>query len=164
MIQRRARTIVAGALIGAGLLLPACSRRGEEFPPAFVVPPSEMKPSGYRVQWESFRFPRRVARASKVYARVRFGNAGSEVWHGSVHCARYFVPSGAPLSAGRDPAPRLLLKRPVAPGQSVTLERFPVETPDQSGDYVLVFDLVNEEVAWFSDRGARRLVIPVRVD
>lgn len=142
----------------------ACRRRTGDFPPAFAVPPSEMKAAGYRVSWGEHGFPASVPRSRKVRARVTFVNAGTEIWRGSVHCAHYFVPAGAPLSQGRDPARRLLLQRPVAPGQSVTLERFEVETPAQPGDYVLVFDLVNEMVAWFSDRGAPRLAIPVRVE
>jgi len=146
----------------AALLLAAACRRGD--PPAFRVPNSEMKPSGYRVAWTAHEFPERVARSSRVLGRVAFRNSGTETWRGSVHCVRYFVPAAAPLGQGRDPAPRLLLKRPVAPGQTVVLERFAVQTPDQPGDYVLVFDLVNEFVAWFSDRGADRLRIPVRVE
>ena len=141
-----------------------CDRRERDAPPPFTVPASEMKESGYRVSWGIPVFPSSVPRGAKVRARVVFRNAGTEIWHGSVHCARYFVPAGAPLAQGRDPAPRLLLQRPVAPGQSVTLERFVVEAPAEPGDFVLVFDLVNEGVAWFSDRGAARLTIPVRVE
>jgi hypothetical protein len=147
-------------LLAAG----ACRRRSGDDPPAFEVPSSEMTAAGYRVAWGEHGFPASVSRAQRVRARVTFVNAGSEIWRGSVHFARYFVPAGAPLSQGRDAAPRILLKRPVAPGQSVTLERFEVEAPAQPGDYVLVFDLVNEMVAWFSDRGSPRLEVPVRVE
>ena len=123
-----------------------------------------MAASGYRVAWGESSFPARVPRSAAVRARVSFRNAGTEIWPGSVRCAAYFVPEGAPMAQGRDPAPRLLLQRPVAPGQSVTLDRFLVTAPPQPGEYRLVFDLVNEMVAWFSDRGASRLVVPVRVE
>ena len=149
------------AILAPGL---ACGRRGKEPPRAFTVPPSAMKDSGYRVAWADSWFPPSVPRGAKVRARVVFRNAGSEIWHGSVHCVHYFVPAGASLSQGRDPAPRLLLQRPVSPGQTVKLERFVVQAPAAPGSYLLVFDLVNEEVAWFSDRGAGRLTLPVRVE
>ena len=159
MIGRRSFRLAA-VLIGLGA--GACRDRRD--PPPFVVPPAAMKDSGYRVSWEGHAFPAAVPAAARVRARVVFRNAGTEVWSGSVHAALYFVREGSPLAEGRDAARRLLLQRPVAPGQTVTLERFEVETPAQSGPYRLVFDLVNENVAWFSDRGAPRLTIPVRVE
>lgn len=153
--------VLLGAVIGA-----ACGgKRGPGGDPApFAVPSSEIEPSGYRVAWGEHWFPARITHGSAVRGRVTLVNAGTEIWHGSVRCAHYFVPAGEPLVEGRDAALRLLFKRPVAPRQTVTLERFVVRAPDRPGDYVLVFDLVNEMVAWFSDRGADRLVVPVRVD
>lgn len=153
----------ARALVPLLLACVSCGG-GRDFPPAFQAPSAEMKPSGYRVAWGEHWFPARVPRSAGVRARVSFRNTGTEVWPGNVHCVAYFVPEGAPISQGRDPAPRLRLQRPVAPGQSVTLERFMVSAPARPGDYRLVFDLVNEMVAWFSDRGASRLVVPVRVE
>jgi len=146
------------------LALAAGSCRNRRDPPPFLVPPAAMKDSGYRVVWQGHTFPADVPAAARVRARIVFRNAGTEIWSGSVHAVRYFVREGASASEGRDGAPRLLLQRPVAPGQTVTLERFEVETPKESGRYLLVFDLVNENVAWFSDRGAPRLTIPVRVE
>jgi hypothetical protein len=54
------------------------------------------------------------------------------------------------------------LSAPLPPGGSATL-RLPVRAPASPGDYRLQVDLVEEGVAWFEDRGAERLVIPVRV-
>jgi hypothetical protein len=157
------RPIAAAFLLGlAAVSGGGC--RGRRDPAPFVVPPPEMRESGYRVAWQSRDFPPSVAASSKTMARIVFRNSGTEIWHGSVHAARYFVPEGAPLKEGRDDAPRLTLRRPVAPGQTVTLERFEVAAPARPGRYRLVFDLVNEGVAWFSDRGAPPCAIPVRVD
>jgi len=158
MSRRIAAALLAGFAVSGG----GC--RGRRDPPPFVVPPAEMRDSGYRVEWQSREFPSSVAASSKTMARVVFRNSGTEIWHGSVHPVRYFVPEGAPLKEGRDDAPRLALRRPVAPGQTVTLERFEVAAPARPGRYRLVFDLVNEGVAWFSDRGASPCSIPVRVD
>ena len=159
MIRRRSARLAA---VLFGLAAGAC--RGRRDPPPFDVPPAAMKDSGYRVVWQGHTFPAAVPAAARVRARVVFRNAGTEVWSGSVHAVFYFIREGSPPAEGRDAARRLLLQRPVSPGQTVTLERFEVETPTESGSYRLVFDLVNENVAWFSDRGAPRSTIPVRVE
>ena len=156
----KGRAVALAAIVLAGTA--ACRRRSDPVP--FVVPSPAMPDSGYRVSWEGHAFPPNVAASSKTMARVVFRNAGTAVWRGSVHAVRYFVPEGAPLKEGRDAAPRLRLERPVAPGQAVTLERFEVQAPSAPGRYFLVFDLVNENVAWFSDRGAPPLPVPVRVE
>jgi hypothetical protein len=39
-----------------------------------------------------------------------------------------------------------------------------VVAPAAPGDYALQFDLVQENVAWFEDRGAHRFLVPVRVE
>jgi hypothetical protein len=46
----------------------------------------------------------------------------------------------------------------------VVLDRFEVRAPETPGRYLLVFDLVNEGQSWFSDKGADRLAIPVRIE
>jgi hypothetical protein len=143
------------------LAAPGCGRRN---PPAFAIPANEMNATGYRVRWENAEIPPNVARAGRVYGRVRFVNAGTEIWHGWIHCAYYFVRADASPERGREAATRLAFQRPVAPGQEVVLERFAISTPTQPGDYFLVFDLINEFVAWFSDRGAERLRVAVRVE
>jgi len=148
--MKSGRSFWASALAVASVLSVSCSR-GRDYPPPFLVPSAQLKPSGYRVRWMSYEFPSRVARSSRILARVTFQNVGSDVWNGSVLFVRSFVASGASLSSSRGFAPRLSLKRPVAPGQSVTLERFMIETPAEPGDYTLVFELVNENVAWFSN-------------
>ena len=52
--------------------------------------------------------------------------------------------------------------RPVAPGDSAAIT-VAVTAPAEPGSYRLQLDLVQEMVAWFEDKGAPRLVIPVRV-
>ena len=44
------------------------------------------------------------------------------------------------------------------------LDRVEVRTPQDPGRYVLTFELVNELVSWFSDRGGAVLSVPVSVD
>ncbi|MEW6154011.1 MAG: class I SAM-dependent methyltransferase [Actinomycetota bacterium] len=57
---------------------------------------------------------------------------------------------------------RETLPRDLAPDQTVKVE-LAVEAPRVPGRYQLVLDLVQEDVAWFSDRGSPPLSVPVTV-
>jgi len=59
---------------------------------------------------------------------------------------------------GRGPLPG-----PVGPGEAVEVDLV-VWTPARPGPYVLELDLVQEEVAWFADRGSRALRLPIRLE
>ena len=48
---------------------------------------------------------------------------------------------------------RTLLPRDVAPGETVEVV-FEIATPRAAGSYLLEFDAVREQIAWFSARGA----------
>lgn len=145
-------------------LCPACGKTPLEYPPALEPPKAALPPSAYRVRWVEHDFPARARRSSTLRGRLGFVNAGDGIWTGWVQCAYYFVPAGQKATQEGRVAPRLSLKRPVAPGQRVTFDWLTLATPERAGDYSLVFDLVNETVAWFSDRGGERLVIPIRIE
>ena len=52
--------------------------------------------------------------------------------------------------------------RPIQPGETVQLEvRIP--SPAKAGSYVLEFDLVSEDITWFSQVGLQPVRIPIRV-
>lgn len=57
---------------------------------------------------------------------------------------------------------RTYLPRPLAPGESATLELY-VETPVAPGRYRLAIEMVEEGVAWFAADGIAPLVLPVEV-
>jgi hypothetical protein len=48
---------------------------------------------------------------------------------------------------------RAKLPRDIEPGDSVEIEMQTV-APDETGDYIIEFDLVAEHVAWFEDFGS----------
>ena len=58
---------------------------------------------------------------------------------------------------------RVDLPRDVRPGDQVVLQTA-LPTIDARGDYLVVFDLVVEELTWFSDRGSTPAVLSIRVD
>jgi hypothetical protein len=58
---------------------------------------------------------------------------------------------------------RLDLPWPLRPGESATLP-VDVDVPAAPGQYRLQIELVQEFVAWFEERGADRLLVPVTVE
>jgi SAM-dependent methyltransferase len=57
---------------------------------------------------------------------------------------------------------RVPLPKDLAPGEDVVLE-LKTTVRQRHGDYFLELDMVQEEVAWFAERGSRTIRIPVRV-
>jgi hypothetical protein len=58
---------------------------------------------------------------------------------------------------------RTSLPYDVKPGEEVTLNAS-VKTPDKPGEYILEFDMVQERVSWFKDKGSKTLKIDMKVD
>jgi hypothetical protein len=57
---------------------------------------------------------------------------------------------------------RTALPKDLAPGESVVLNAL-VQTPPSAGNFTLRLTMVKEDVAWFDERGARTLDLPVTV-
>jgi hypothetical protein len=57
---------------------------------------------------------------------------------------------------------RTQLPSDLNPGESLTLKAA-IQAPDKAGEYVLHMTLVQEGVAWFSDRGGGQVSLPVSV-
>jgi hypothetical protein len=157
------------------------ARRTSSSPPTPVPLPD----SAYKVEWRSVGWHKMgwpymhwVATGvleglhprERVLALVTVRNAGDRAW---------------PDAAAADPArsglyavrlayrwrraagwgnyeERADLREPLAAGQTAAVW-IPVIAPAEPGDYQLEFDLVQERIAWFADKGADRLVLPARV-
>jgi len=92
---------------------------------------------------------------------VRVTNTGQMTWTagGVFHLAYHWYDTrGRKLEDGR----RTLLPRDIGPGETVVL-RAELQAPPGEGRYVLAWDMVQERVAWFSDRGVTPAAVPVRV-
>jgi len=57
---------------------------------------------------------------------------------------------------------RTVLPHDIQPGETVTLNA-QVQAPDREGNFTLQVTMVKEHVAWFENRGAQPLDIPVEV-
>jgi hypothetical protein len=58
---------------------------------------------------------------------------------------------------------RTVLPHMLRPGERIRLPA-PVRSPKEPGDYILQWDMVIPQVAWFSRQGWRGPEIPVRVE
>lgn len=119
----------------------------------------------YAVAWGRIDAPERVPAGGTFTVRTRVRNASRETWPADpptrVDLSYHWEDAG-----GREVIRnglRTLLDGPVAPGARVNLEQT-VEAPPEPGRYVLVLDLVYEEIAWFSLRNGgdvRRISVEV---
>ncbi len=129
--------------------------------------------AAFKVTWQGHTMPATVRAGSTTQVQVTFTNASAEVWPNRlvdptqsnptnpVRLGNAWYAAGAPLS--NKPLGRTDLSAALQPGQTVTLT-VPITAPKEPGRYTLVFSLVQELVAWFDDKGATRLEIPVTVN
>lgn len=143
--------------------------RPARVPMTATAPPA----SFYRVAWEGVEMPLRRPAGTTVRALVSFRNAGDGLWPdpflagperggaGAVRLAYRWWRRDADSILTRYDV-RTDLPWPLRPGESLTL---PVEVllPQEPGEYRLQIELVHEHFAWFGQRGADPLLVPVSV-
>ncbi len=158
------------------------ARRTASAPPA----PAPLPDSAFRVEWQrvvwgkmGWPYGHWVATGileglqprERVLALVTLRNAGDHTWPDAAAAdpARSGIYAVRLAYRWRRPAgwgsyeERADLREPLAAGQAATIW-IPVIAPAEPGDYQLQFDLVQERIAWFADKGAARLLLPARVD
>ncbi len=113
--------------------------------------------------------PTTMVAASDVSLRVRVQNASPEPWPSDpalaprerVHLSYHWrSPAAEPLPLP-EPA-RITLSRTLRPGDAEIVS-CRLRTPDAAGQYLLELDLVEENVAWFSEKGSKPLRVQVVV-
>lgn len=164
------------------IVVAGCGRREGPAPfdarikPGSTAPKANALPaSAIRVTWVSSNMPTAVSAGSTTPVTVTFTNAGDQAWpdnasaNPSLKDGSYAVrlgymwsrPSDAGSEPDRHPA-RANLPASLQPGETVSLA-INVVAPQEPGDYLVDFDLVQELVFWFSGRGGDTLTVPVRV-
>jgi hypothetical protein len=143
-----------------------------------AVPPRAVAtaaPGMYRVSWLGVEAPRRWQTGKPTVLLVTLRNDGTETWpdaqladperRSGARAVRlgYRWRDDSGEKVVREDGTRADLPWPLDPGESVTL-RLRVTAPEQAGRYQLQLDLVHEMVAWFENRGARRLSLLVKVE
>jgi hypothetical protein len=177
----RATSVVMIAVLAAVAASCRCGRPAPEqaYIPVPVnpsPPPRPVRPlpdQAFHVEWVGHDVPDVMKAGASVQVTVTVKNVSSLPWpdpdstsyeppqYGAVRLAYRWWPASSttPSAWGR----RADLKRLLRPGQTATLA-LPVIAPAIPEDYRLQFDLVQEMAAFFQDKGAARLMVPVRVD
>jgi hypothetical protein len=115
----------------------------------------------YRVSWEIGEHPTVVTAGGETTARIAFKNTSPCPWPPAVHLGYHWRPLEAGLPAVFDGG-RALPNRRIAPGDGVELEVV-LKAPQASGSYILEYDLVFENVEWFSTRAGAMARLSVTV-
>lgn len=172
-IDTNRRTPRSGARLGATLLgallaigLGACNKTG-------TPSGSPMADSAFQVGWLSADVPAQMKPGEVVNVKVKVRNISDQVWPDpktaepsatgayAVRLAWRWRTSDE-MTTGEGTTNRTDLTEPLGPGREATLA-IDVTAPKQPGEYKLQFDLVQEMVAFFEDRGAKVEVVPVNV-
>ena len=131
--------------------VPESFKRGEELPP-----------QAWRAELALIGDLPQVAPGTSTKVSVRVRNTSPEAWPASayVHLAdRWRRDDGAIVDGTNGWA---AIGEHVDPGGEAELHLH-VVPPGPSGDYVLILDLVQDQIGWFGDRGSTPLEFPVVV-
>ena len=124
---------------------------------------------GFKAQLTVQNPPAKLLRGQREVLIVRVKNTSAAEWpmRGRAGDGVYQVNLGDHWrdSGGKDVKvdERVFLPRAVKPGEEVELE-FAVIAPDSSGDFVVEFDMVQEGVAWFSQKGSEPAKLKIKVE
>lgn len=117
--------------------------------------------SAYKVTWRIGPHPATLPEKGATTATVSFRNVSPCTWPQAVHLGYHWTPvdPGLPRIWG---VGRELPNRRIEPGEVVTLP-VRVTAPGVPGRYYLVYDLVFENVDFFSTRGGATAAVPIAV-
>jgi hypothetical protein len=153
----------AVALVG---LSTGCGKESSEAPkPSAALNPPPLPPTGFKAEITVLQPPARLKVNESVVLDVTVKNLGDATWPheggsvtaNGVNLSYHWLERGAtlPLADGI----RTNLPSDLSPGAAVAL-RATVKAPVKPGAYILEFDMVQEKVDWFKNRGSK----PVRFD
>lgn len=164
--------LVVGAACLAGLV--GCGGAGpEKGAQPTVSAGTPMPDSAFQLEWVKWEVPAVLTAGQQVSATVTVRNTGTTTWP-DPEAARADPPGAYAVRLShrwwnenkeaivKDYDERIDLTTPIKSKEEVTIS-FPVTAPLEPGAYQLQCDLVQEFVAWFESKGAKVLLVPVRV-
>ena len=107
--------------------------------------------------------PKRMEAGSEEKILIRIRNTSNRTWekNGSVKLGHYWTDAdGTRL---KEAAGRMMIRKEDVLPNGVLGARPKVSAPATPGEYFLVWDMIEEQVAWFGSKGAKPLRIPVTV-
>jgi hypothetical protein len=124
--------------------------------------------TGFDVSWDSHNTPSVVLAGAHYTVDITLTNTGTLTWPAAgsnpVNLSYHWY-RGACISSNLDTwdGDRTPLPADVSPGAQVTVAAS-LATPSTPGTYCLVWDIVQEQVVWFSWVSSNMLVVPVQAE
>ncbi len=131
--------------------------------------PPPLPQTGFKAEIRVEQPPSKLKVNESVVLDVTVRNLGNAVWphrggpaavHGVVLSYHWLPADGSRVLVD---GIRTNLPSDLAPGSQVAL-RATVKAPDNPGAYILEFDMVQEAVAWFRERGSKAVRLSVAVE
>ncbi len=127
--------------------------------------------TGFKVEWVSNKVPSEMAAGKEQTVSVMLKNASDATWSskgkdgsyaGQVSVAYHWLDAKSDKAVLFEGA-RTAFPHDLAPGETITLDNVTVIPPAQAGSYRLQLTLVQDGVAWFEQKGASTVTVPVTV-
>jgi hypothetical protein len=143
---------------------PAANRQSSASSPAQSDEPAALSNNGFKAQITLVDAPQKMRAGEKQTIRLRIKNASEVMWWargGRVNKRpdnKFYLAAGnrwlnADGSLLTNMDGRYGLPRDLAPGEEAELS-LGITAPKSPGDYTLEIDMVQEGVAWFSEKGS----------
>jgi Ig-like domain from next to BRCA1 gene len=121
--------------------------------------------SDYREEIVAFDPPSVIYPGEHVDIRFKVKNLGSATWPAvgtkdfryQINLGDRWIRTGVTTEDNR-----AVMQADLPPGGETEI-KMTVRAPQMPGDYTLEIDMVHEGVTWFKEKGARPLLLPVRV-
>jgi hypothetical protein len=161
------QTFPLALALSVGIVSASCGREVSG-----PVKPTPLPAGAFKASWVSNDIAPVLARGKTARVHVTVKNVSEFEWpdrrgptktgSGAVRLSHRWLLPGTPIISLEGFTPREELAAPVKPGESTTFT-LDITAPASPGDYTLQFDLLQEFVAFFGDKGSPRLIIPVKV-
>ena len=163
------------SIVAAGLLAGCASQKPSSSSPPTAAPDlpyatAPLPDNGYKAKITLLESPTKLRVGQKVTIRVKAQNASSVPWNGRgggddnrLYIAagdRWLKPDGTVITALDG---RYGLDRNLKPGEETEVPLL-ITAPKDPGDYILEVDLVQEQVAWFHEKGSETTRVKITVE
>jgi hypothetical protein len=146
------------------LLVLACGKANEESISLLREQAKKMVPlTEFLQEIKISNMPKKIKSNENIILPVTVKNISKETWpKNSVHLVYFWKDKTGEMMLGKTEGTGYM-KTELGPGELTSLD-LNIIAPDKSGSYVLIFTMVQEEVAFFNKKGAKTLDIPITVN
>jgi hypothetical protein len=147
-----------------GELRPMVRVTGNMPRPSLVAPTLITPTPPYKVDWLNYAPPPRMVAGQRAAVGIKLKNAGTRTWEANrvrIAC-RWYELQGKSVNAVEDLYTHLPAN--VGTGMILTLNQVQLSMPPVPGDFMLKWDLLEGDDAWFSSKGSPTLDIDATVE